>query len=79
MNAKRCTYPPGLTIAPGGIPLEPCAYEEVEVHRNVTVRVLRCTRCGHVEVEWERQPDTETVYDAEWFAENTPPSAPESP
>lgn len=43
----------------GDIPLDPCVYEEIEVHRNVTVEVWRCKNCGHIELVWHRQENTE--------------------
>ena len=42
----------GLNIA--GVDVDPCVYEEVETIENCTVHILRCKKCGHVEVEWER-------------------------
>ena len=58
MNATsicKCQPPDGVTIKPDGVnELEPCIYEEVETHHNVTVHVLRCRKCGHIEIEWER-------------------------
>ena len=48
-----------ITIKPDGAnELDPCLYEEIETYKNVTVHVLRCVRCGHIEVEWERQDNT---------------------
>ena len=59
----RCSHGDGVTVKIGGIPVDPCEYEEVEAYRNVTVRVLRCKRCGHTEIEWERQENTEEITD----------------
>jgi hypothetical protein len=57
-NMERCKHPDGVTIKPDGIhELDPCVYEEEMVVPNVTVRVLRCVKCGHVEIEWERGED----------------------
>ena len=48
-----------ITIKPDGVnELDPCLYQEIEAHKNVTVHILRCVRCGHIEVEWERQDNT---------------------
>lgn len=41
--------------------LDPCIYEEIERYANVTVTVLRCKKCGHISIEWERQEDTEEL------------------
>lgn len=52
---KKCQFPGGITIKPDGEhELDPCFYETVEEHHGVTVRVLRCSRCGHQEIQWER-------------------------
>ena len=58
----KCRFPADVTIKPDGInELDPCLYEEVEAYRNVTVRVMRCVRCGHTELMWSRQEDTEEI------------------
>ena len=58
----RCTWGDGITVKPDGVhELDPCEYEVVEAYRNVTVEVLRCRRCGHIEITWRRQSDTEEV------------------
>lgn len=58
----KCKFPDGITVKPDGVnELDPCVYEEVERYRNVTVIISRCTRCGHIDISWERQPDTERV------------------
>jgi len=59
----RCNHGDGVTVSIAGVPVDPCVYEEVEAYRNVTVRVLKCKRCGRVEIEWERQEDTEQIDD----------------
>lgn len=54
----KCQSP--VEIRPDGInPLDPCVYEEVETHRNCTVHVLRCEKCGHIEIEWEKQNEAD--------------------
>ena len=48
-----------ITIKPDGVnELDPCLYQEIEAYKNVTVHILRCVRCGHIEVEWKRQDNT---------------------
>lgn len=60
----KCTHGANVTIKPDGInELDPCVYDEIEAHRNVTVRVLKCKYCGRIEIEWERQDDTEEITD----------------
>lgn len=49
----------GIEINVAGIPVDPCDYELIEKYRNVTVEVLRCKKCGHVEILWRRQENTE--------------------
>lgn len=42
---NRCTFPGGITYRPDGkSELDPCQYEVIEKHRNVTVEVLRCKK-----------------------------------
>lgn len=62
--AKRCRLPAGVTIKPDGVnELDPCLYETKEIHRNVTVLVNQCKKCGHIELQWYAQEDSEhTVY-----------------
>ena len=55
---SRCQWPDGMEIRPDGVHrLDPCTYDVIEEHRGVTVRVLRCRRCGHQEIEWTREVD----------------------
>jgi NMD protein affecting ribosome stability and mRNA decay len=61
MADQKCSFPKGVTIKPDGInQLDPCLYETTEIHRNVTVEVRRCVHCGHVDIAWHRQDDTES-------------------
>lgn len=61
---KKCSFPEGVEIKPDGInELDPCIYEEIEVHHNVTVRVLQCKKCGHIEIVWERGGTDENLND----------------
>ena len=58
----KCEFPEGVVIKPDGVnELDPCVYEEIEVYKNVTVHVLRCKKCGHIELQWDRQEDTEEI------------------
>lgn len=64
MADHKCSFPDGVVIKPDGIhELDPCFYEVSEMYRNVTVRVLKCKRCGHVEISWYAQDNTEKVVD----------------
>jgi hypothetical protein len=33
--------------------------EDKDIHWNVTVTVSQCSVCGHINISWERQGDTE--------------------
>ena len=58
----KCKFPNGITIKPDGVnELDPCKYEDIEKYANVTVTISRCKRCGHIEISWERQEDTEKI------------------
>lgn len=60
--SKKCSFPEGVVIKPNGQDeLDPCRYDVVEKYRNVMVEVLRCKVCGHTEISWYRQEDTEEV------------------
>lgn len=59
LRKQKCNFG-DVTIKPDGVnDLDPCVYELMEKHRNVTVEVLRCPKCGHIEILWHRQEDTE--------------------
>ena len=58
----KCQFPDGVIVRPDGInELDPCLYEEIEIVRHCTVHVLQCQRCGHIEIEWERETDSEVA------------------
>lgn len=42
--------------------VDPCIYEEVERHENVTVIIHKCKNCGHIDISWEKQDNTESIY-----------------
>lgn len=57
---SKCSLPSGIAIKPDGVnELDPCIYEEIERHTNVTVIISRCKRCGCIDVSWIRQNDTD--------------------
>ena len=59
---KKCKFPDGITIKPDGEnELDPCVYEDVEMYTNATIIISRCKKCGHVEISWLRQEDTEQL------------------
>lgn len=59
---EKCSYPDGMTIRPDGInELDPCIYEDIEIYKNATVIVSKCKKCGHIEISWKRQENTEEV------------------
>lgn len=62
MTMTKCQFPEGLVFKPDGVnELDPCVYELAEEHRNVTVRVYRCSKCGTVDISWVKQDDTEST------------------
>lgn len=65
---NKCSFGEGVVIKPDGTnELDPCIYDVIEEYANVTVRVLKCSRCGHVEVEWSRQSDTVKIVELATF------------
>ena len=61
-KACKCKFPDGVTIKPDGEnELDPCMYMTTEIYTNVTVEVRECVKCGHVDVVWHKQEDTERI------------------
>lgn len=59
---EKCKFPDGITIKPDGVnELDPCIYEDIAKYKNVTITISRCKKCGHIEIGWERQDDTEEL------------------
>lgn len=59
---KKCSFGKGITIKPDGVnELDPCIYEDIEIYTNVTVIVSRCKKCGHIEISWIKQENTEQL------------------
>ena len=59
MPQHKCSFGDGITVKPDGRnELDPCLYQEIGTYENVSVHILRCVRCGHITVEWERQDNT---------------------
>ena len=66
LRGKKCSFGVGVTVKPDGInELDPCIYELVEVHKNVTVYIRKCPNCGNIDISWGRQEDTEDLMDGE--------------
>jgi len=56
----KCHFPDGVSIRPDGIhELSPHQFVEKEIHRNVTVQILQCKKCGEISIAWSRQENTE--------------------
>ena len=36
--------------------IDPCVYQDEEIHENVTVVISRCDKCNKVSISWYRQP-----------------------
>lgn len=59
---EKCSFGDGVVIKPNGVDeLDPCIYEDIEMYTNVTVVISKCIKCGHVEVTWMKQDNTEDV------------------
>lgn len=57
----KCSFD-GIEVRPDGVnALDPCLYEDVTMYKNVTVIVSKCKRCGHIELSWLRQENTEEI------------------
>ena len=63
---NKCSWGEGISIRPDGVhELDPCIYRDIEIHKNVTVIVSKCQRCGNISISWKRQENTEDIYDNE--------------
>ena len=59
-RVKKCSLPDGLDIKPDGEhSIDPCTYETKEIHKNVTVIVSQCANCGHIDISWVSQENSE--------------------
>lgn len=59
MQKNKCSFPDGVKIKPDGVnELDPCIYEEIETVENATVHILKCRKCGNIEIEWERKNES---------------------
>lgn len=58
----KCSFSDGVVIKPDGVnELDPCIYKDIEKYANVTVTIAKCIKCGHIDISWERQEDTEEL------------------
>jgi len=56
----KCKFNHDVIVKPNGKDsLDPCPYHLKEIHYNVNVKVLQCPICGHIELMWDRTPETE--------------------
>lgn len=47
-----------FSYKPDGVnELDPCLYEEIETHEDCIVHILRCKRCGNIEILWEKDKE----------------------
>lgn len=59
---NKCSWGDNISIKPDGInELDPCIYEQIAKYKNVTVVINKCKKCGHIEIGWIRQEDTEEI------------------
>ena len=50
-----------MKIKPDGVnELDPCVYEDVEIHTNCTVSISKCTKCGNLEISWIKNEGCES-------------------
>ena len=50
-----------MKIKPDGVnELDPCVYEDVEIHTNCTVIISKCTKCGNLEISWIKNEGCES-------------------
>lgn len=62
-KSGKCEWGKGIKFCPDGIhELDPCVYKDIEEHRNVTVVISKCRKCGNLTISWKRQENTEDTY-----------------
>ena len=62
MGCRKCRPPNGVVIKPDGVhELEPCLYEDKELHTKVDLTISQCSRCGHITFSWRRTEETEDI------------------
>lgn len=54
---SKCHWADGTEIRLGDNEVDPCLYEEIETVEHCTVHILQCSKCGHIEILWEREKD----------------------
>ena len=60
--SKKCSFD-GVAVKLDGVhELDPCIYEDIEMYTNVTVVISRCKKCGHIEISWLKQDNTEEIF-----------------
>ena len=63
---NKCSWGENISIKPDGInELDPCIYEDISIYKNVTVIISKCKKCGHTEISWKRQENTEEIEEVE--------------
>lgn len=61
-TCERCSFLSGMKMSLDGVhEVDPCVYEDVEIHTNATVIVSRCKNCGGYSVSWHRTNETEDI------------------
>ena len=57
----KCKFHNGITIKPDGTnELDPCIYEDIEIHTDCTVIISKCSKCGNLEISWIKNDDCES-------------------
>lgn len=57
-----CSFKDNIKIFPDGInELDPCLYETKEFYTNVNIEIVKCKKCGKMDIWWYRTPNTEKI------------------
>lgn len=57
----KCKFSNGITIKPDGTnELDPCIYEDIEIHTNCMVIISKCSKCGNLEISWVKNDNCES-------------------
>jgi hypothetical protein len=55
MENKECSNGDYKILIGGKYELDPCLYELVEEVHNCTVQILKCKKCGKIDIGWYRE------------------------
>ena len=62
-KGSKCTWPDGVEVKIGGIPVAPCIYTDRQRLHDVDITISECEKCGAIDISWSKNEDTEVIYE----------------